>query len=57
MAIIRRTPTCHLCGAKIAKAVYKDQSKLPLQLRVIGDTFIRWEYIKHDCKKYKAGKK
>jgi hypothetical protein len=51
MAIYRKQPTCPYCGKVIAKGVYKDQSHLPFMMRVIGDTFLRWEYKKHNCKK------
>ena len=50
MARYRPTPTCPFCGVVIAKGIYKDQSKIPFMQRIIGDTFIRWEYIKHTCK-------
>jgi hypothetical protein len=51
MARYRRPPTCPHCGKVIAKAVYLDQTDLPLMQRVIGDTFIRWDYNKHTCSK------
>jgi hypothetical protein len=54
MARYRPTPKCPYCGAEIARAVYKDQSKIPLMQRLIGDTFIRWDYIKHNCKSKKS---
>jgi hypothetical protein len=57
MAVYRKTPACPYCGKIIAKAVYKNQSHIPFMFRVIGDTFIRWDYIKHNCKgKRKADK-
>ena len=57
MAVYRPTPTCPYCGKIIAKGVYKNQSKIPSMLRVIGDTFIRWDYIEHTCEgKKKADK-
>jgi hypothetical protein len=49
MAIFRPTPKCPYCGEVIAKAVYIDQSKIPSMMRLIGDTFIRWDYITHTC--------
>jgi hypothetical protein len=58
MARYRPTPTCPYCGVVIAKGIYRDQSKIPFMQRVIGDTFIRWDYIKHSCKgKKEADKK
>lgn len=58
MAVARPTPTCPYCGKIIAKGVYKNQSGIPFMLRVIGDTFLRWDYIKHTCKgKREADKK
>ena len=54
MAIMRTAPTCAHCGAVIATAIYQDQSDIPPIMRIIGDTFIRWDYIYHECE---AGKK
>jgi len=51
MARDRPVPRCPNCGKKIAKPVYLDQSKTPIMKRLIGDTFIRWDYIKHVCTK------
>ncbi len=56
MALRRIVPTCYHCGEEIAKAVYKDQSKIPSLMRVIGDNFLRWDYISHKCKKYESTK-
>ena len=50
MAVYRPTPTCENCGEPIAKAIYEDESFLPPNQRLIGDTFLRWEYIDHNCK-------
>lgn len=50
MAVYRKTPECSFCGKPIAKAIYKDQSDLPITMQLIGDTFIRWEYKKCKCK-------
>lgn len=50
MAKYRPTPVCPYCGKPVAKAIYKDQSKIPQIFRIIGDTFLRWEPIKHSCK-------
>lgn len=49
MAVYRATPTCPYCGEVIAKGVYKNQKNIPFQFRLIGDTFIRWDYIEHTC--------
>ncbi len=49
MAVYRPTPACPFCGEAIAKGIYKDQSNTPPQFKIIGDTFIRWEYIPHTC--------
>lgn len=45
MALFRKTPTCPFCNKVIAEAVIDTESK------IIGDNFIRWNYIKHDCYK------
>ena len=50
MAVYRPTPKCSFCGKLIAKAIYDDQSDLPMSMRLIGDTFIRWDYFEHSCK-------
>ena len=50
MAIYRAHPKCPFCGKVIAKAKYKDQSDIPMSMRLIGDTFIGWEYDNHECK-------
>ena len=50
MALHRDPPTCIFCGKIIAKARYQDQSNIPMQMRLIGDTFIEWVYSKHECK-------
>lgn len=47
MAVHRDIPKCPFCGAVIAKGVYANRKNF------IGDTFIRWEYIKHECDKMK----
>ncbi len=49
MAIQRTVPKCPYCGDVIAKGVYRDQSNIPFMQRLIGDSFIRWDYIKHSC--------
>ncbi len=51
MAKYRKTPTCPGCGKAIAKAIHRKQESW--QPPFCGDTFIRWEYIKHNCKKLK----
>lgn len=45
MAVYRPTPKCSYCGKIIAKAVYSKSGT-----HFIGDTFIRWDYMKHSCK-------
>lgn len=47
--VLRQNPKCHLCGEDI-KGIYKDQSDTPAHLRIIGDTFLRWDYAGHKCK-------
>lgn len=56
MAVSRQIPKCIFCGKEIAKGVYKDESHLPLIQRTIGDTFIGWELVEHDCIKTKLDK-
>ena len=43
MALFRKTPTCPFCNKVIAEAVIDTESK------IIGDNFIRWNYLKHGC--------
>lgn len=54
MALFRETPKCPICNKEIAKQIIDTESK------VIGDNFIRWEYLEHKCKqkvnKYKCSK-
>jgi len=50
MAIARQPPRCTICGEVVAKGIYKNQSHLPPTMRVFGDTFLRWEPIRHNCK-------
>jgi hypothetical protein len=57
MAVYRTPPTCPFCGEIIATAQYKDQSKTPLMLRTIGDTFIGWKYKEHSCDAMKTFQK
>jgi hypothetical protein len=55
MARYRPTPTCPYCGVIIAKAILKKPTP---GITFIGDTFIRWDYVKHNCKgKKEADKK
>lgn len=49
MAIARQAPKCPHCGEVIAKAIYRDQSNVPMMMRLIGDTFIGWKYFEHSC--------
>ena len=51
MAVHRTTPTCPDCGQPIAKGIYRNDKDLPSMLRIIGDNFVRWEYIPHHCLK------
>jgi len=51
MAIIREEPKCPFCGESIAEAKYRDQSHIPINSRIIGDTFEGWNYKKHKCEK------
>lgn len=44
MAVYRPTPKCPYCGAVIAEAVHSKSGP-----HFIGDTFLRWDYIKHSC--------
>ena len=54
MALFRETPKCPICNEEIAKPIIDTESK------IIGDNFIRWEHLKHQCKqkmnKYKYSK-
>lgn len=45
MSVYRETPKCPFCGEVIAKAVYKKHDG-----NFVGDTFMFWENIPHDCK-------
>lgn len=48
MAVYRESPLCPKCGHPI-DGIYQDQNDLPSHLRIIGDTFIRWNYEDHKC--------
>ena len=48
--IIRETPKCIICGKDIAKAVYDTKSE------IIGDNFLYWEFIDHECDQEKIEK-
>lgn len=48
MAIRRESPKCPKCGVVI-DAIYLDQSDLPEIQRVIGDTFLKWDWENHKC--------
>ena len=48
---MREAPRCLFCGEIIAKAIYKDYKNYPIEMIPVGDSFLKWEYIKHDCKK------
>ncbi len=45
MAVYREAPKCIHCGKVIAKAKYESKEHF------LGDTFIGWEYIEHNCEK------
>ena len=49
MAILRQTPSCPFCEKPIATAVYRNQSDLPISMQIIGDSFVRWDYIECGC--------
>lgn len=51
MAVYREQPKCPNCG-KYIKSIYHDYSDLPLMMRPIGDSFIRWDWEGHNkiCK-------
>jgi len=57
MAVYRPTPICNYCGKAIAKAIYRDESDLPISMQLIGDTFIRWDYTQCKCKGAKKSRK
>lgn len=48
MAIYRTNPTCIKCGEMIY-GIYKDRSNLPIQMQLIDDTFVKWDYEGHKC--------
>ena len=54
--IHRQTPRCPFCGKEYAKAVYMNQSDVPLKDKIIGDTFIKWDYSNHSCNEEKEWK-
>lgn len=49
MAIQRQIKKCPKCGEPY-RAIYKNESNFPMQLKTIGDTFIRWDFEGHKCK-------
>lgn len=49
MAIARTAPKCPKCKQPYS-GIYRDQSKLPIMHRMVGDTFIRWDIEGHVCK-------
>ena len=57
MAVARPIPTCSYCGKSTAKGIYKDESLVPHFMRLIGDTFIRWEHKECNCKGAKKARK
>lgn len=46
MAVYRPPQKCISCG-EVLKPVYRDQSKIPVMQRLIGDTFVG--YAPHKC--------
>ncbi len=50
MAVSRQAPRCEFCDEVITEAKYKDQSHLPINMQIIGDTFEGWEYLDHSCR-------
>jgi len=57
MAVFRKPPECPFCGKIIAKARYRDQSKITHMFQVIGDTFEGWDYEDHECDEMKKFKR
>lgn len=57
MAVARPVPKCQYCGKPIAKGIYKDESDVPFFMRIIGDTFIRWDYKECNCKGARKARK
>lgn len=53
MALYRENPKCTKCGG-IINGIYKDQNHLPLEQRIIGDTFLGWDWGGHKCEKSKS---
>lgn len=51
MAVYRETPKCPICGKPTAKSVYDTKSE------IIGDRFIRWDYINHPLCSFKLAVK
>lgn len=49
MAIKRNQPVCPKCGESI-KAKHRYESDMPKSMRIIGDTFICWDWAGHKCK-------
>jgi hypothetical protein len=43
MAVYREAPTCPKCGKKM-RGVYNKQIGVPVAMKLIGDTFLRWEH-------------
>ena len=57
MALARPTPTCPYCGKATGKGIYKDESDVSRFMRLIGDTFLRWEHKECSCKGAKKARK
>jgi hypothetical protein len=49
MAVLRQTINCLYCD-KVLREKHLDQSHLPMEMRLIGDTFLGYEPC--DCKGY-----
>ena len=57
MAVFRKPPTCSYCGKIIGRAITDQQRDVPKSQRIIGDNFIRWEYVNHSCPKKRKAEK
>lgn len=45
MAVFRDNIKCPFCNEIVAKPIYKTTTE-----HFIGDSFLRWEFIEHECK-------
>ena len=55
MALARTAPRCPDCGEITAEAVYKKQPSTDINHLVVGDNFLYWKDIPHQCKKRHYG--